>query len=97
MWLCKGHYYSTLSFYNFPYAFGGLFARGLYAKYEDEGAAFVPTYRKLLYTTPIASVEDTALVAGIDLTKKDFWEKSLLSYEKNVDEFERLVTRLYNK
>lgn len=95
MWLCKGHYYSTLSFYNFPYAFGGLFARGLYAKYEDEGAAFVPTYRKLLYTTPIASVEDTALVAGIDLTKKDFWEKSLLSYEKNVDEFERLVKKLY--
>ena len=29
MWVCKGHYYSGgLSFYNFPYAFGGLFARG---------------------------------------------------------------------
>ena len=27
MWLCKGHYYSGgLSFYNYPYAFGGLFA-----------------------------------------------------------------------
>lgn len=95
MWLCKGHYYSTLSFYNFPYAFGGLFARGLYAKYREEGPSFVPTYRKLLYTTPIASVEDTAKVAGIDLTKKDFWEKSLLSYEKNVNEFERLVEKLY--
>ena len=36
--LCKGHYYSgSLSFYNFPYAFGGLFARGLYAKYQQEG------------------------------------------------------------
>lgn len=95
MWLCKGHYYSTLSFYNFPYAFGGLFARGLYAKYVEEGPSFVPTYRKLLFTTPIATVEDTAKVAGIDLTKKDFWEKSLLSYEKNVDEFERLVKKLY--
>ncbi|MBQ7060323.1 MAG: M3 family oligoendopeptidase [Clostridia bacterium] len=95
MWLCKGHYYSTLSFYNFPYAFGGLFARGLYAKYEKEGASFVPTYRKLLYTTPIATVEDTALVAGIDLTKKDFWAESLESYRKNVDEFERLVKKLY--
>ena len=95
MWLCKGHYYSTLSFYNFPYAFGGLFARGLYAKYVEEGPSFVPTYRKLLYTTPIATVEDTAKVAGIDLTKKDFWEKSLLSYEKNVGEFERLVKKIY--
>ena len=29
MWVCKGHYYSTdISFYNFPYAFSGLFARG---------------------------------------------------------------------
>ena len=32
MWACKPHYYSTgLSFYNFPYAFGGLFSKGLYA------------------------------------------------------------------
>ena len=95
MWLCKGHYYSTLSFYNFPYAFGGLFARGLYAKYVEEGPSFVPTYRKLLYTTPIATVEDTAIVAGIDLTRKEFWESSLMSYRKNVDEFERLVNKLY--
>ena len=34
MWACKSHYYSGgLSYYNWPYAFGGLFARGLYAKY----------------------------------------------------------------
>ena len=33
MWVCKGHYYGP-TFYNFPYAFGGLFARGLYAQYE---------------------------------------------------------------
>ena len=32
MWVCKSHYYSSgRSFYNFPYAFGGLFARGLYS------------------------------------------------------------------
>ena len=71
------------------------YARGLYAKYVDEGPSFVPTYRKLLYTTPIASVEDTAMVAGIDLTQKEFWEGSLMSYAKNVDEFERLVNKLY--
>ena len=33
MWVCKGHYYGS-TFYNFPYAFGGLFARGLHALYE---------------------------------------------------------------
>ena len=31
MWLCKGHYYSgSLSFYNFPYAFGLLFGLGVF-------------------------------------------------------------------
>ena len=94
MWVCKGHYYSSgLSFYNFPYAFGGLFARGLYAKYVAEGQDFVPVYRRLLYSTPIATVEGAAKVAGIDLTGKAFWEESLLSYKKNVDEFERLVNK----
>ena len=92
MWVCKSHYYRTgTSFYNFPYAFGGLFARGLYAKYVGQGPSFVPVYRKLLYTTPIATVEGAAQVAGIDLTGKEFWTTSLLSYKQNVDEFERLV------
>ena len=97
MWLCKSHYYSSgLSFYNFPYAFGGLFARGLYAKYTELGSEFVPVYKKLLNTTPVASVEDAALVAGIDLTKKDFWENSLKSYEKLVDRFCTLAKKIYN-
>ncbi|MBR5520081.1 MAG: M3 family oligoendopeptidase, partial [Clostridia bacterium] len=49
MWCCKSHYYSAgLSYYNFPYAFGGLFSRGLYAKYLEEGEAFLPKYRALL-------------------------------------------------
>lgn len=87
MWLCKGHYYSgSLSFYNFPYAFGGLFARGLYAKYKAEGASFVPVYKKLLHATSVNDVEDTALIAGIDLTDKAFWEAGLASMAEEIDE-----------
>ena len=98
MWLCKGHYYSSgLSFYNWPYAFGGLFARGLYAKYLKEGAAFVPKYKELLHATPVMSVEDTALIAGIDLTKEEFWRMSLESYRARVEEFKKLVKEIYNK
>ena len=84
MWVCKNHYYGR-SFYNFPYAFGGLFARGLYAQYEKEGQAFVPKYKKLLYTTPVASAEDTALVAGIDLTDKNFWRSALQTIADKID------------
>ena len=84
MWVCKQHYYGP-TFYNFPYAFGGLFARGLYAQYEKEGAAFVPKYKKLLHTTPVATVEDTAKVADIDLTDKDFWRGALQTIADKID------------
>ena len=90
MWVCKGHYYGP-TFYNFPYAFGGLFARGLYAQYEKEGASFVPKYKKLLYTTPIATAEDTAKVADIDLTDKNFWRGALQIIADQIDLFCQLV------
>ena len=93
MWLCKSHYYGP-TFYNFPYAFGALFARGLYACYEREGAAFVPKYKKLLYTTPVASAEDTAKVAGIDLTDKEFWRSALQGVANQIDLFCQLVENL---
>lgn len=88
MWACKSHYYSGgLSFYNFPYAFGGLFARGLYAKYLTDGESFVPLYKKLLRATGTSSVEDAALVAGIDLTDREFWRASLRILADEIDEF----------
>ena len=90
MWICKSHYYGP-TFYNFPYAFGGLFARGLYAQYEKEGADFVPKYKKLLYTTPVATAEDTARVAGIDLTDKAFWRSALQMIADQIDLFCQLV------
>ena len=90
MWVCKSHYYGS-TFYNFPYAFGGLFARGLYARYEQEGKAFVPKYKKLLHTTPIATAEDVARVADIDLTDKDFWRGALETVAEKIDLFCELV------
>ena len=90
MWVCKSHYYGP-TFYNFPYAFGGLFARGLYAQYEKEGEAFIPKYNKLLYTTTVATAEDVAMTAGIDLTDKDFWRGALDMIARQIDLFCDLV------
>ena len=90
MWVCKSHYYGP-TFYNFPYAFGGLFARGLYAQYEKEGAAFVPKYKKLLHTTTVATAEDVAKVADIDLTDKNFWRSALQMIADQIDLFCQLV------
>ena len=92
MWVCKSHYYrGGLSFYNFPYAFGGLFARGLYAKYKKEGSAFVSTYKKLLHATSVTDIEECAKIAGIDLTSRDFWRAGLQIIADEIDEFCDLV------
>jgi pepF/M3 family oligoendopeptidase len=92
MWVVKGHYYSeSRNFYNFPYAFGGLFARGLYEKYKQEGQAFIPKYKALLNATTVMSVEDAAKQAEIDLENPGFWRDSLKTVEKLIDEFIRLA------
>ena len=92
MWLCKGHYYSGgLSFYNYPYAFGGLFARGLYAKYKKEGASFVDTYKAMLKATSVSDVEDCALIAGVDLTDRSFWCEGLKTVAEKIEEFCEIV------
>ena len=90
MWVNKSHYYGP-TFYNFPYAFGGLFARGLYAQYLEEGDSFVEKYKKLLLTTSVATAEDTAKVAGIDLTDKNFWRSALQTVKEQIDLFCELV------
>lgn len=88
MWCCKSHYYrSALSYYNFPYAFGGLFSRGLYAKYLEEGESFLPKYRALLKATTVDTVENVAYIAGIDLTEPEFWRKSLATITDQIDLF----------
>lgn len=90
MWICKSHYYGP-TFYNFPYAFGGLFARGLYARYEKEGAAFVPKYKRLLKATTVACAEDVAKVADIDLQDEGFWKNGLQMIADQIDLFCRIV------
>ena len=92
MWVCKSHYYGP-TFYNFPYAFGALFARGLYAQYELDGEAFVPKYKKLLYTTAVASAEDTAKVADLDLTDREFWRSALKTVADQIDLFCDIVAK----
>lgn len=88
MWINKGHYYSAgLSFYNFPYAFGGLFALGLYSQYKNEGTPFIEKYNSLLKATTTASCEDVASMAGIDVTDVKFWESSLKLVEERIDQF----------
>jgi pepF/M3 family oligoendopeptidase len=88
MWVCKGHYYSSgLSFYNFPYAFGNLFAVGLYNMFLEEGESFIPKYNAMLKATPTCTIEEAGAMMGVDLTDKKFWESSLALIAKDIEEF----------
>ena len=88
MWVCKPHYYSTgLSFYNFPYAFGGLFSKGLYAIYQEQPEGFVEKYQELLRATTVSSVEDTAKVLGVDVSTPEFWKKALAEVAESIEAF----------
>ena len=92
MWTWKPHYfYAGLSFYNFPYAFGLLFATGLYAIYQQRGASFVPDYINLLASTGEAPAANLAARFGIDIRTRKFWEDSLKVCEKRVERYRELV------
>lgn len=94
MWACKPHYYDASSnFYNFPYAFGLLLAKGLYAKYLEQGDSFVKDYEHLLSITGKNSAEDVARTVGIDLTKKEFWQHSLKIITDDIEKFEQLAQK----
>ncbi len=91
MWLWKPHYYTfNGNFYNFPYAFGQLFALGLYAVYREEGAAFVPRYQELLRSTGEELAAPLAQRFGIDISKPDFWRGSLRLVADQVARYEKL-------
>lgn len=92
MWACKSHYYSTgRHFYNFPYAFGSLFGRGLYALYAKEGEAFVPVYCDLLSRFGSDTIENVAASVGIDVTTPAFWRSAVESVLAEVRRFVELA------
>ncbi len=88
MWAVKSHYYSTgLDFYNFPYAFGQIFAAALYKRYQKEGSAFAQTYKNILSCTGSMSCEDLCALAGFDITNVDFWKDGIEFYTSRIAEF----------
>lgn len=85
MWAVKGHYYiPSLSFYNFPYAFGQLFGMRLFSLYKKEGAPFAARYRELLRATGSMPAAEVARRAGFDIETPDFWKGAMAAFEPEV-------------
>ena len=94
MWINKSHYYSAgRNFYNFPYAFGLLFAKGIYAEYLKRGKDFVAEYDRLLNATGKKNIKDVAAMVGIDVNDPDFFRQSLSLIEKDIEDFIKLSVK----
>lgn len=92
MWTWKPHYYEAdYAFYNFPYAFGLLLAKGLYGLYQKHGSAFAKTYENFLSLTGKMSLEDVGMKVGIDLQDMNFWQNSIDMIKEDIDLFEKLL------
>jgi len=88
MWVCKPHYYyAGQNFYNFPYAFGLLFSKGLYVEYLRRGESFVDDYDKLLSVTGKNKIADVTALMDVDIHSVDFWRSSLKLIEKDIEKF----------
>jgi oligoendopeptidase F len=95
-WASKLHFYITqTTFYNFPYTFGYLLSRGLFAQFKDLGPDFLPRYERFLRLTGSDTVENVARRSiGSDLESPDFWVASIRSLRGPLGRLEDLLPQV---
>jgi len=93
-WATKLHFSGSGSgFYNFPYAFGYLFAMSLYARRKERGPSFNETYVAILRDTGRMTAEELIQKhLGEDIRKPQFWQKSIDMAIEKIAAFEKLIT-----
>jgi oligoendopeptidase F len=72
-WLYIPHIVNT-PFYVYAYAFGELLVLALYARYRQEGEAFLPKYFELLAAGGSQSPSRLLQKLGFDIASPDFWQ-----------------------
>jgi oligoendopeptidase F len=92
-WASKLHFFITgVSFYNFPYVFGYLLSQALFARFKEEGEAFLPRYEAFLAMTGSATCEEVVKATlGEDLTDPAFWGTALKAMETSLTAYEALT------
>lgn len=88
-WLSIPHIYHT-PFYCYAYSFGQLLVLALYRRYQEQGAAFIPGYLKLLSYGGSARPEAILAEVGIDMTDRRFWQGGFDLVRQRIDELEAI-------
>jgi oligoendopeptidase F len=82
-WSYIPHFIGTPG-YVYAYAYGQLLALSVYQRYEETGAAFVPSYLELLSAGGSRSPEALGELVGIELADPGFWDKGLALVEQRL-------------
>ncbi len=89
-WSAIPHLYEA-PFYVYAYNFGNLLVIALYQLYLEEGPSFVPRLKRFLAGGSSASPQDLTRALGVDISRGDFWRKSMAYISGLVDRLETLV------
>lgn len=92
-WATKAHFsIAGLSFYNFPYTFGYLFALSIYARRKELGSEFWPKYTAILRDTGRMRAEDLVQKhLGEDIRRPEYWQKAISVVKTKLRNFESLI------
>src|SRR5262247_2476772 len=95
-WASKLHFYITgITFYNFPYTFGFLLSRGLYAMFKKEGTSFLRKYEEFLRLTGSDTAENVVRRSlGRDREDPQFWTEAIRSLEEPLSQLETLLPKV---
>jgi oligoendopeptidase F len=98
-WASKLHFYITgITFYNFPYTFGFLLSRGLYAIFKKEGTNFLRKYEEFLRLTGSDTAENVVQrTLGPNLEDQEFWSEAIRSLEEPLNRLEALLPKVLPK
>ncbi len=83
-WSYVPHFMGTPG-YVYAYAYGQLLALSVYARYVEEGDAFVPAYLDLLRAGGSRSPEELGKIVGCDLADPNFWVNGIKIVEGQLD------------
>ncbi|MEX0844789.1 MAG: M3 family oligoendopeptidase, partial [Balneolaceae bacterium] len=77
--------------YVYAYAFGELLVLALYEEYTQRPDGFADRYLELLSSGGSEWPQDLVGKMGLDITKPEFWNKGLASFERMVEEAEEMA------
>jgi oligoendopeptidase F len=95
-WASKLHFYITgVTFYNFPYTYGYLLSRALYAMFKKNAGEFLPRYEEFLRLAGAEPAEKLVQHAiGRNIEEPQFWAEAIDSLEEPSARLEKLLAEI---